>query len=210
MHQADCQRRARATVMLEHCSCLSTPTKESPSLTVLALKTADARRLRRLRARLPGARDACALAALSLGALLLVSCAAPAQRTGSTTAAPSPAALRPLQREDSLWLERVEFGLDSASVAAYRRLGRERFLDAQLAAREQTLPAPIAAQIDAMDISHADPAQWLADVKEQRHQIEGGQRIPRRCGSGGRPSRPGAHRPPTAPPSPTRRVTRLR
>ncbi|MGA2364558.1 MAG: DUF1800 domain-containing protein [Steroidobacteraceae bacterium] len=142
-------------------------------MTVLALKTVDARRHRRLRARLAGARDACALPALSLGALLLVGCAAPAPRNGSNTAAaPSTAALRPLQREDSLWLERVEFGLDSASVAAYRHLGRERFLDAQLAAREQTLPAPIAAQIDAMDISHADPAQWLAELKEQRHQID--------------------------------------
>jgi len=134
-------------------------------LTVLALKAAEARRLRRLR-------EARTLVALSLGALLLLGCASPAQRSGSNTAAPNTAGLRPLQREDSLWLERVEFGLDSASVAAYRHLGRERFLDAQLAARDQTLPAPIAAQIDAMDISHADPAQWLVEIKEQRRQID--------------------------------------
>ena len=80
--------------------------------------------------------------------------------------------MRPLQREDALWLERVEFGLDDASVAAYRRLGRERFLDAQLAARDQALPAPIAAQIDAMDLTRADPPQWLAEVNAQRKSID--------------------------------------
>ena len=41
------------------------------------------------------------------------------------------AALPVFHREDVLWLERVTFGLDSASVAEYRRLGRERFLERQ-------------------------------------------------------------------------------
>jgi uncharacterized protein (DUF1800 family) len=75
--------------------------------------------------------------------------------------------LHSMQRQDVLWLEQVDFGLDEATVSAYRRLGRERFLDAQLSARDAPLPAPIAARIEAMNIAHADPAQGLAEVRAQ-------------------------------------------
>jgi len=37
-------------------------------------------------------------------------------------------------RGDLRWLERVTFGVDSATVAEYRRVGREKFLDEQLKA----------------------------------------------------------------------------
>ncbi|HTM25080.1 MAG TPA: DUF1800 domain-containing protein [Vicinamibacterales bacterium] len=40
----------------------------------------------------------------------------------------------PLTRGDLRWLSRVTFGIDSATVAEYRRLGREKFLDQQLRA----------------------------------------------------------------------------
>jgi len=99
------------------------------------------------------------------GSTLLLACSAPATRTSAASA--NAPALPVLQREDVLWLDRVEFGLDSAAVAQYRSLGRERFLDQQLAARAQTLPAPIAAQIDAMEVSHPDPVHWLADLNAQ-------------------------------------------
>jgi uncharacterized protein (DUF1800 family) len=72
--------------------------------------------------------------------------------------------LHTMRREDTLWLERATFGLDSASVESYRQLGRERFLERQLHPGEAALPAPIAAEIGALEISHADPAKWLADV----------------------------------------------
>ena len=75
--------------------------------------------------------------------------------------------LQAMRREDTLWLERVSFGLNSASVDSYRRLGRERFLEQQLHPGETALPAPIAAQIAALEVSHADPAKWLADVNAQ-------------------------------------------
>ena len=111
------------------------------------------------------------VAALS-GALLLA-CAGPGTRSDSgksldakrqsATAEPLPV----LHREDTLWLGRVTFGLDSASVAEYRRLGRERFLEHQLEAHDGALPAPIAAQINALQISHADPEKWLADLNAQ-------------------------------------------
>ncbi|MGA2188807.1 MAG: DUF1800 domain-containing protein [Steroidobacteraceae bacterium] len=69
-----------------------------------------------------------------------------------------------MHREDMLWLERVSFGLDSASVAEYRRMGREAYLERQLHPHEAALPAPIAAQIDALQVSHEDPVRLLADV----------------------------------------------
>ena len=81
------------------------------------------------------------------------------------------AALLVLHREDMLWLERVSFGLDSATVDEYRKLGRARFLERQLAASDHRLPASISAQIDAMEISHADPAVWITDVNTQYKDI---------------------------------------
>src|ERR1700722_12228439 len=75
--------------------------------------------------------------------------------------------LHAMRRDDTLWLERTSFGLDSASVESYRQLGRERFLQRQLHPGAEELPAPIAADIAALEISHADPAKWLADVNAQ-------------------------------------------
>jgi uncharacterized protein (DUF1800 family) len=96
--------------------------------------------------------------------------------TAGTNAKRSPAnataaALPVLHRDDMLWLERVTFGVDSASVAEYRQVGRDHFLDRQLSSSDEALPAPIAAQIDALDVSHADPLQSLAAVNAQRKAI---------------------------------------
>ena len=111
-------------------------------------------------------------ASAALSTVLLLACAGPGARSDlNRTTGPTPgtaaAALPVLHREDTLWLERVTFGLDSASVAEYRRLGRERFLERQLRAGDAALPAPIAAQIAALEVSHADPAHWLAEVNAQ-------------------------------------------
>jgi uncharacterized protein (DUF1800 family) len=93
---------------------------------------------------------------------LLAGCAT---RTDVPRASPAP--LHAMRREDTLWLERASFGLDSASVESFRQLGRERFLDRQLHPGEAVLPAPIAAEIGALEVSHADPVKWLADVNAQ-------------------------------------------
>jgi uncharacterized protein (DUF1800 family) len=120
-----------------------------------------------------GLRGVCA----TLPTILLLAC------TGSATRANLPAAADPmhrtataialpvLHRADMLWLERVTFGLDSATVADYRQLGRERFLEHQLDVRDAALPAPVAAQIDALQVSHAKPEQWLAEVNAQYRTI---------------------------------------
>jgi len=109
-----------------------------------------------------------------LASCVAMACTGTAPRTdgGQRSASGAPidskhqtvAALPVLRREDTLWLERVTFGLDSGTLADYRRLGRERFLDAQLAARDTALPAPIAALIVGMDVSHADAEKLLTDV----------------------------------------------
>jgi uncharacterized protein (DUF1800 family) len=99
--------------------------------------------------------------------LLLAACAArtnlPRTDLPRAAAAPLPA----LRRADTLWLERVSFGLNSAGVDSYRQLGRERFLERQLHPGEAALPAPIAAEIAALEVSHANPAKWLAEVNAQ-------------------------------------------
>ena len=95
--------------------------------------------------------------------LLLQGCAgSPAAPHGT----PAPA-LPALRREDTLWLERVSFGLNSATLESYNHLGRARFLKAQLDDHEGTLPAPIAAQIAGLEVAQLDPQQVLADVNAQ-------------------------------------------
>jgi uncharacterized protein (DUF1800 family) len=113
-----------------------------------------------------------ALAALA--AALLVACATGAPRSASAPSGTQSAALAgasAIHRGDVLWLERVGFGLDSASLAQYRSLGRAGYLDAQLAARDTALPEPIAAQINAMEVVHLDPLRALADVNAQNKAI---------------------------------------
>ena len=96
-------------------------------------------------------------------ALTLLSCAAPASRSSSRN---FPDTLAPLRREDAAWLERVSFGLDSATVADYRRLGRERYLEEQLHGPAERLPPPIAAQIQELGAHQADPLQALQERRK--------------------------------------------
>lgn len=76
-----------------------------------------------------------------------------------------------LQREDLQWLQRISYGVDSATLEQYHRLGRRRYLDAQLRMKESELPPPIQEQIAKLDISHADIKQWLAQVNSANQQI---------------------------------------
>ena len=107
-----------------------------------------------------------ALAVLPLACLL--ACTDSASKRASPPAAGS---LPIFHREDMLWLERVTFGLDSSSVAEYRRLGRERFLERQLTGSDGALPPSINAAIEGLDVSHADPARDLAEVNAERKAI---------------------------------------
>jgi uncharacterized protein (DUF1800 family) len=107
-----------------------------------------------------------AILAACMGLLVAAGCA-----SGPPRPAPGGAPLPFLNRADALWLQRVTFGLDSVTVADYRRLGRERFLERELGPHDGALPAPIAAQIGALEISHADPVSWLAEVNAAHRSI---------------------------------------
>jgi len=109
---------------------------------------------------------------VALGILLALSgCANHADvRSASASSVQGVDALPVLRREDMLWLGRVSYGLDSTTVADFRRLGRERFLEQQLHGNDDALAPAVAAQIAAMDVSHANPADLLAEVRAQ-HKI---------------------------------------
>ncbi len=110
-----------------------------------------------------------------LAAWALLGCA------GCATRAPTTAPVAVLRHEDMLWLDRVTFGFDSATVADYRRLGRERFLAAQLRGGDPDLPAPIAATIAAMDITRVDAQAGLTELAARNKAIgalpEGEERV---------------------------------
>jgi uncharacterized protein (DUF1800 family) len=53
---------------------------------------------------------------------------------GWAASAPHAAPLVPLSQSDLQWLDHITFGIDSATVARYRQLGRTKFLDEQLRA----------------------------------------------------------------------------
>lgn len=69
------------------------------------------------------------------------------------------------------WLERLTYGLNGTTLAEYRRLGQAAFVDAQLADRPAPLPAAVESQIEALEISHADPARLLEDVAGEQKRI---------------------------------------
>ena len=76
-----------------------------------------------------------------------------------------------LSREDALWLERVTYGLTTATVSEYLKLGRRRYLDEQLHRRDPRLPPQIAAQIDALQVSHSSASQLLLAVTQEQQRI---------------------------------------
>jgi len=90
-------------------------------------------------------------------------------------AAPAPAGAveGALSRDDALWLERVTYGLDSTTVQRFRELGRRRFLDEQLSARNDKLPADIQAQIDALEIEHTPVANLVVEEIAEQKRING-------------------------------------
>jgi len=101
------------------------------------------------------------IAALVAGAAVtVVGCAGAPTRNASSAS-----------RADVLWLNRITYGVNSATLADYKRRGRAGFLDTQLAARDPVLPAAIAAQINLLDVVHADAAQLLAATNAEYKRI---------------------------------------
>jgi uncharacterized protein (DUF1800 family) len=89
--------------------------------------------------------------------------------TGLGTAPPAGAGTHDgFSRTDALWLQRVTYGLDSATAVRLHELGRQSFLDEQLSGHNDTLPGPIQAQIDALGISHTSTRQMVVDAIEEQ------------------------------------------
>ena len=75
-------------------------------------------------------------------------------------------------RTDVQWLDRITYGVNSVSLAQLAQLGRRGFLDAQLAARDEHLPAAVQAQIDAMPISHQSIEADIATLTAAREKLK--------------------------------------
>jgi len=103
-------------------------------------------------------------AVLAMAPAMLSGCA---DSVHHDTAPAKTAAMQALSRQDVLWLQRVSFGIDSTSVEELHRLGRARYLDRQLRGHE-SLPAPVAAELAALEITHLDPVRTIAEVNAQR------------------------------------------
>jgi uncharacterized protein (DUF1800 family) len=67
----------------------------------------------------------------------------------------------------------MTFGIDSQSVADFRRLGRSGFLEHELAGDSQSLPPAIVAEISALEVEHLDPAAEIAAVNQENKRING-------------------------------------
>ena len=77
-----------------------------------------------------------------------------------------------LRLGDLAWLRRDSFGLDSATLARYRELGRTRFLDQQLAGDDDSLPPQVAAQISQLSVISTPLPQQLAEYQERAQQFK--------------------------------------
>jgi len=97
--------------------------------------------------------------------LLVVSAAAGA--ASSAVAAGDP----PLSRQDILWLDRLTYGPTTPVIQQYLKLGRRRFLDEQLHPSSLHLPPVVAAQIQALEVAHSDPAIVLPVVQQEQQRI---------------------------------------
>src|SRR5436305_1158090 len=83
----------------------------------------------------------------------------------------SPPATDTLGRADMLWLERITYGIDSNSIDNLRAVGRRRFLDEQLSGHNDTLPKPVQAQLDTMQIAHASAVTMFADERAAQQRM---------------------------------------
>jgi uncharacterized protein (DUF1800 family) len=85
-------------------------------------------------------------------------------------AADSPAPV--IGKDDLLWLNRITYGADDATIQQFRALGRKKFLDAQLRANDDRLPVPVEQRIDAMAIARVDLPKTIEDFATRRKELK--------------------------------------
>ena len=86
-------------------------------------------------------------------------------------AAPAMAAEKLLGSDDIAWLQRVGFGIDSAELSDYRKLGRIRFLDEQLTGRSDPLPPEVAAMINSYQAINTPLAELATQFRDGRQAV---------------------------------------
>src|SRR5436190_21686 len=86
--------------------------------------------------------------------------------SGALGASPSAS----LTRGELRWLGRVTFGIDSATVADYRRLGRQKFLDAQLHPQAAD-PADLAAAITAIPVTGKSAEAQVKAMRAEQQRV---------------------------------------
>ena len=77
-----------------------------------------------------------------------------------------------LARDDALWLARITYGIDSASVAHYQQLGRRGYLDEQLSGKNDALPPAIAQEIAQMPVRQSKSLDILETVAAENKRIK--------------------------------------
>jgi len=71
------------------------------------------------------------------------------------------------------WLNRITWGVDSATLAAARRVSRRDFLGAQLhPASAQGLPDVVQSQIDALALTQKPLETWVAEMDQRRRDAD--------------------------------------
>jgi uncharacterized protein (DUF1800 family) len=96
----------------------------------------------------------------ALVALALAGCAATPHSASNTAKSP-----------DMPWLERRTFGVDAATLAQYRKLGRDGFLEAQLQAQDEHLPEAVAQEIAQLPIAQSDARRLISGIVAEQKRI---------------------------------------
>jgi uncharacterized protein (DUF1800 family) len=81
-----------------------------------------------------------------------------------------PGRLQPLAQHDLQWLDRVTFGIDSATVARYRKLGRAKFLEEQLKPPADDPPELSAAVVD-IPVTQRTAEQLVRAARTEQQRI---------------------------------------
>jgi uncharacterized protein (DUF1800 family) len=112
--------------------------------------------------------NSCFRAGLTLCLVVGGWAAYPSSSSGSSASAAS----APLGRGDLRWLDRVTFGIDSATVARCERLGRGKFLDEQLHLPGDD-PPDLAVAVGALSITQQTAEQRMRAVVAEQQRING-------------------------------------
>jgi len=105
----------------------------------------------------------------SIGSALLAGCATPGLFSSRSSSSPDAADLGGLAL-----VNRVTWGVDSAAVAALRRMPRRDYLESQLyPAPDAALPPAAQAQIDALPLLQKQMDAWVQETEQRRRDAQG-------------------------------------